>query len=322
MSMKSFFVTELKNGDKLVDEPFLLRDVISRTTKDGQPFLRLILGDKTGQVNGVFWDVPAQIQRWARVGQVALVEGRVSVYRNAPQIIITDMATHNSPDMRDFLRTSSRSREEMIAELRQEIEGLQSPWRELLSRILLDETFLPQFADAPAARRMHHAYLGGLLAHTLSMVRLARMMADHYPYVNKDLLVAGTLLHDMGKVYEYSTDAGIAVSDDGHMVGHILRGVVIVEKAAAAMDNFPPEQLRHLVHLIASHHGQMEWGAPVTPKTLEAVLLHQIDLLDSRVQGFLDFLSEDAGGSDWSQKPSPMFGSYLQRPADFNSEEG
>ena len=322
MSTKSLFVTDLKNGDRLVDEPFLLRDVISRTTRDGQPFLRLVLGDKTGQLNGVFWNVPAQIQRWARAGQVALVEGSVSVYRNAPQIIVTDMAAHTAPHMGDFLRTSSRSREEMIAELRQEIDGLQSPWQELLRRILLDETFLPQFADAAAARRMHHAYLGGLLAHTLSMARLARLLADHYPYVNKDLLVAGVLLHDMGKVYEYSTDAGITVSDDGHLVGHILRGVVIVEKAAAEMGDFPAEQLRHLVHLIASHHGQMEWGAPVTPKTLEAVLLHQIDLLDSRVQGFLDFLSEDAGSSDWSQKPSPMFGSYLQRPPDFNQDEG
>ncbi|MCA9938093.1 MAG: HD domain-containing protein [Anaerolineales bacterium] len=321
MSMKTLFITDLKNGDKFMDEPFLLRDVISRTTKDGQPFLRLVLSDKTGQVNGVYWDVPAQVQRWVSAGQVALVEGRVSTYRNAPQVVVTDLSAHANPDMRDFLRTSGRSREEMIAELHEEIESLNAPWQELLRHILLDEAFLPRFADAPAARRMHHAYMGGLLAHTLSMVRLAHALAAHYPYVNRDLLVSGVLLHDMGKVFEYGTDAGISVSDDGHLVGHIVRGVIIVEKAAAELDDFPADALQQLVHLIASHHGQMEWGAPVTPKTLEAILLHQIDLLDSRVQGFLDFLSEDAGNDTWSQKPSPMFGSYLQRPPNFAPNE-
>ncbi len=314
MSTKSHFVADLKLGDRVVDEPFLLYDVDSRTTKDGQPFLRLVLSDRTGQVNGVFWDVPAQIQGWARAGLVALIEGRVARYRNAPQIIVTDMITAPDPDMADFLRSSERSRDEMVNELRQIIAGMSEPWQALTARILLGEAFLPHFANAPAARRMHHAYMGGLLAHTLSMAAIARSLADHYPAVRRDLLLAGVLLHDMGKVHEYTTEGGITVSDDGHLVGHVVRGVAMIEQAARELGQPSGVDLQDLVHLVASHHGTQEWGAPITPKTLEAVLLHQIDLLDSRVQGFLDFTGENAAEGEWTAKPSPMFGSYLRRP--------
>lgn len=314
MSTKSRFVADLKQGDRLVDEPFLLYDVDSRTTRDGQPFLRLVLSDRTGQVNGVYWDVPTQVRGWARAGLVALVEGRVARYRNAPQIIVTDMVSAPDPDMADFLRGSERSREEMVDELRQLIAGLEEPWQGIAAHILLDPAFLPTFANAPAARRMHHAYLGGLLAHTLSMAAIARQLADHYPSVRRDLLLTGVLLHDMGKVHEYATESGITVTDDGHLVGHVVRGVAMIEAAARDLGRPSNGELQDLVHLVASHHGTQEWGAPVTPKTLEAILLHQIDLLDSRIQGFLDFAADNASEGNWTTKPSPMFGSYLRRP--------
>jgi 3'-5' exoribonuclease len=314
MSTKSVFISELKQGERVVDEPFLLQDVDSRTTRDGRPFLRLVLSDRSGQINGVFWDVPTAVSAWARSGLVALVEGRVARYRNAPQIIVSDMITVPDPDMTDFLRSSGRSREEMIAELTGQVNALSEPWVSLVRHILLDEAFLPRFVDAPAARRMHHAYMGGLLAHTLSMVTIARQLASLYPGVRRDLLIAGVLLHDMGKVEEYDTTTGISVSEDGHLVGHVVRGIIAIEQAAAALGTVDDEDLRDLIHLIASHHGTQEWGAPVTPKTLEAILLHQIDLLDSRIQGFLDFVADNADEGDWSNKPSAMFGSYLRRP--------
>jgi 3'-5' exoribonuclease len=314
MSTKSIFISDLKHGAPVEDEPFLLQEVDNRTTRDGRPFLRLVLSDSSGQINGVFWDVPTAVSSWARSGLVALIEGRVARYRNAPQIIVADMIPVPNPDMTDFLRSSGRSREEMIAELGQLVDTLSEPWGNIARHILLDPAFLPRFADAPAARRMHHAYMGGLLAHTLSMVTIARHLAGLYPGVRRDLLIAGVLLHDMGKVYEYDTTTGISVSEDGHLVGHILRGIVAVEQAAAALGSVSETDLRELIHLIASHHGTQEWGAPVTPKTLEAILLHQIDLLDSRVQGFLDFVADNADEGDWSNKPSPMFGSYLRRP--------
>jgi 3'-5' exoribonuclease len=187
--------------------------------------------------------------------------------------------------------------------------------------VLLDEAFLRDYDNAPAARNMHHAYIGGLMEHTLSMATLANYLANHFPYVNRDLLLAGTLLHDMGKAIEYDISKSFSFSEDGRLVGHITRAVVLVEKAAAEIGGFPEEELRHLVHLIASHHGTLEWGSPVLPKTLEAILLHQIDLLDSRVQGFFDHLANDNGEEAWTVKSSYMFGTELRRPDGFDWSE-
>jgi 3'-5' exoribonuclease len=207
----------------------------------------------------------------------------------------------------------------MLAELQNHIEKLDEPWRSLVSYILLDDGFLNRFADAPAARVMHHAYIGGLLEHSLSMTSLARLLATHYPYVNKNLLVSGTLLHDMGKTMEYSIDGSFGFSEDGRLVGHIVRGVVLIEKAAAEL-KFPPDELQQLIHLIVSHHGALEWGSPVKPKTLEAILLHQLDLLDSRVQGFFDHLRNDTGNETWTVKNSFMHGTELRRPPNFDED--
>jgi len=160
---------------------------------------------------------------------------------------------------------------------------------------------------------MHHAYIGGLLEHTLSMAAVARLLAAHYPYVNLDLLLAGVLLHDVGKADAYSLDEGFGHSDDGRLVGHILRGALLIERAASELD-FPAGSLQELLHLIASHHGTQEWGSPVVPRTLEAVLLHQIDLLDSRVGGYLDHVRNDLGSGRWTNRRSEMFGTELQRP--------
>ncbi len=312
--MKSHFISDLRIGDELDNEPFLVRDMVRRTTKDGRPFLLYTLGDKTGQEAAVFWDVPDYIQSWIKTGVVALVTGRVVSYKDALQITTTDLNLSSQHDMADFLPASKREREEMVAELHQFVADLAQPWQGLVRQLLLSEAFLPQFASAPAARGFHHAFIGGLLEHTLSMTRLAVYLADSYPYVNKDLLVAGTLLHDMGKVIEYETAAGFSFTDDGRLVGHIVRAITMIEKAAAEPGMLSAEQLRQLVHLVVSHHGKQEWGSPVVPKTLEAVILHQIDMLDSRVQGFYDHVRANDSVDGWTVKSSLMFGTDLMRP--------
>jgi 3'-5' exoribonuclease len=315
--LKTVFITELNDGDDLLNEPFLLEDVIRRETKDGRPYLLSTFRDKTGQIGGVFWDVPEDVDRWVRPGLVTLVTGRVNNYKSTLQIQATDLNPHMTTDMSELLPSSHRQTEEMVAELQEVVQDLNQPWQELVSSILLEKGVLEKFATAPAARTMHHAYVGGLMEHTLSMVSLARFLTQHYPYVNKDLLLAGTLLHDMGKIIEYTTEGPFSFSDDGRLVGHIVRAIVIVETAAAKLKNFPEDDLRQLIHLIASHHGTNEWGSPIVPKTLEAILLHQIDLLDSRVQGFFDHLRNDSGSEVWSTKPSYMFKTELRRPPGF-----
>ena len=314
--MKTTFIENLQSGDELVNEPFLLQDVSQRKTKNGQSFLLGTLRDKTGQVAFVFWDVPDYVERWVRAGMVVLISGRAANYKDSLQVSITDLNDVHNSDMSDFLPSSKRPLSEMISELEQRIAALGQPWQTLAAHLLLDETFLPRFANAPAARAMHHAYIGGLLEHTLSMAAIAEQLAKHYPYVNRDLLMTGVLLHDLGKVLEYTVDEAFDFSEDGRLVGHIVRGIVMVEQAAAQSGDFPQANLRHLIHLIGSHHGTQEWGSPVVPKTLEAVLLHQIDLLDSRVQGFLDYVNNDDGNGPWTAKYSQMFNTELRYPPD------
>ena len=315
--MKVNFVANIKVGDELENEPFLIQDSILRETKDGRPYLLGTLRDKTGQIAFVFWDLPSYAQNWTNAGSAVFITGRVVRYKDSLQVTVTDMNQNLQPTLADLLPSSQRSQEEMLAELKTMIDSLGEPWQRLVRRLLLDEAFLPDYANAPAARNMHHAYIGGLMEHTLSMANLAIHMASHYPFVNRDLLLAGTLLHDMGKAIEYDISKSFSFSEDGRLVGHITRAVVLVEKAAAELGGIPEIDLRNLVHLIVSHHGTQEWGSPIVPKTLEAVLLHQLDLLDSRVQGFFDHLANDTGEEAWTAKNSYMFGTELRRPDGF-----
>jgi 3'-5' exoribonuclease len=315
--VKNIYVADLTVGDDLLNEPFLLQDVIRRETKDGRPYLLTSFRDKTGQLNGVFWDVPEDVEEWIRPGMIALVTGRVTSYKNSLQINATDLNPAMITDMDEYLPASSRSSKAMVAELREIVEELSEPWKRLVAKILLDEEFLSRYANAPAARTLHHAYVGGLLEHSLSMAGLAKFLGGFYPYVNKDLLIAGVLLHDLGKVMEYDTEAGFEFTDDGRLIGHIVRAIVVVENAAAEMGEIGENDLRQLVHLIASHHGIQEWGSPVVPKTLEAILLHQIDMIDSRVQGYFDHLRNNGTSGMWSTKSSLMFRTELRKPEGF-----
>ncbi len=314
--MKSKYISTLQVGDSISNEPFLLQDTILRNTKDNRPYLLFNLRDKTGQLGGVFWDIPDYVKSWARTGSIVLITGRVNSYKDSIQILATDMNQATNPDMADFLPSSARSTAEMLTELKQLIGELADPWQGLLTHLLLNEEYLPKFQSAPAARIMHHGYIGGLIEHSLSMANLGKMLSQHYDYVNKDLLIAGALLHDMGKTEEYSVQESFSHSEDGRLVGHIVRAIVMIEKGAAEI-NFPETELRELIHLVASHHGTQEWGSPVVPQTLEAVLLHQVDLLDSRVQGFLDHVRDDQSEDSWTDKQSRMFGVHLKRPSSF-----
>ena len=312
---KLTFIADLKPGAELLREPFLLHDVVRRQSKDGRPFLLATLRDRSGQIGGVFWDVPLSTDVWARPGLAVVVSGRVNTYKDSIQINISELERANGVDMSAFLPVSPRPREAMLAELRAYVDGLDAPWRDLLARLLLSGPLAERFALAPAARSMHHAYVGGLLEHTLSMAAVAQLLVGHYAHVDANLLLAGVLLHDVGKADAYALDEGLGHSDDGRLVGHILRGSLLVERAAAELD-FPADALQQLLHLIASHHGTQEWGSPVVPRTLEAVLLHQIDLLDSRVGGYLDHVRNDPGAGPWTNRRSEMFGTELRRPRD------
>lgn len=312
--MKTKFISEFRAGEELVDELLLVKDAIRRTTKDGRPYLLCTLSDKTGQIAGVFWDFPAAVDRWLEAGLVAFCSGRVNRYKEGLQLNLQDLYPCPQPDWSEFLPGSSRPPELLAQDLTDCINTLAEPYKGLLHAILLDEQFLPLYLRAPAAKTMHHAYVGGLVEHSLSMAKIADFTAQHYPHINRDLLICGALLHDLGKVWEYSFAGTFDLSEDGRLIGHISRAIIVIEKNALRLGTMPEPILQQLLHLVLSHHGTQEWGSPVVPKTIEAVLLHQIDLMDSRMQGFFEHLLADVSHTEWTTKASPMHHTQLRRP--------
>ena len=310
--MKTIFVKQLEEGKELFDQPFLMIDATPRKTRDGRPYLLFNLVDRTGRVGGVYWNVPDEVVQSCSPGTVVLVTGNVHLYNQRLQVVALDLQPYEPDSMADFTVASRRNRDEMVDELTKVIGELREPLRQLLTEILLEPQFLRRFAEAPAAKIMHHAYVSGLLEHSLALVPFCRLAASQYPGVDEDLLVTGALLHDVGKTASYELNSTFAITDEEKLVGHIALGMNILEKATGKIPDFPSHLRQHLLHLLVSHHGTAEWGSPVTPRTLEAVLLHQIDLLDSRVQGFIDYTGSEAGDSRWTS-PSPMFGYELMR---------
>lgn len=310
--MKTVFVNQLKADMDLFDQPFLLQDISQRKTRDGRPFILFTLSDKSGRVSGVYWNVPDEVVENCKNGSVVLVTGSLRLYNKRLQVTTLDLQPYEPASMTEFISSSSRAQAEMVAELRQVIDRLEEPFRQLLTDILLEPEFLHRFSEVPAALMMHHAYVGGLIEHTLAMVPFCKLAAERYPMINLDLLITGALLHDLGKVMDYEPRATFPLTDEGRLVGHITRGVVMVEEAIARITDFPADLRQQLTHMLVSHHGKTEWGSPMPPRTLEAVLLHQIDLLDSRVQGFIDHVSAEPGDVKWSST-SPMFGYELMR---------
>ena len=309
--MKTVYVQELEPGMELFDQPFLMVEVNPRKTKDDRPFILFTLSDRTGQVGGVFWNVPAGVVRECVPGRVVLVTGDVRLYNKRVQVVALDLQPFEPESMAEFAPAAGRDHDEMIAELAEVIGQLGQPLQGLLTR-LLDPSFLRRYTESPAARTMHHAYVGGLLQHSLALVSLCRLAAEMYPPVDRDLLIAGALLHDIGKVLSYEAEVTFPLTNDERLVGHITLGTLLVEAAVREMPDFPPRLRQELLHLMVSNHGAPEWGSPVPPRTLEAVLLHHIDLLDSRARGFIDHITGEPGEAEWTSH-SPMFGYELRR---------
>lgn len=285
--MSKIFVEQIRERD-WVESPFLVRDKIMAMAKNGKPYMTLKLIDRTGEVEGRIWDrVDEFAERFDR-DDFILVRGKASVYMGKMQLIIQDLERipEEAVALGEFLPEAPRPRQEMVEELRARIEALgDAHLRGLLADFLADEEFLRCYSTAPAAKAMHHVYIGGLLEHSLAVASLADDVCRRYPGVNQDLLVAGALLHDVGKVAELSYARSFDYTDEGKLLGHIVIGVQMVEERIRQRPDFPRTLATLLKHLLLSHHGQYEFGSPKRPKTLEAVILNFLDDLDSKING-------------------------------------
>lgn len=290
---KNVFVTDLSEG-RQVNDLFLVSRKTLAETKAGKPYLALTLMDRSGEIEARLWDNADRFDDQAAVGNIIAVQGTAKSFRDQLQLTINSLrrVDAGSVSPTDFMPASKYDVSEMRAELLKLIDGITDAELQALLLAVFQGPLLEQFVTAPAAKRMHHAYLGGLIEHTLSVTGLAAKISDHYPELDRDLLLTGALLHDIGKTREFSyKTVPFEYTSPGRLIGHLVIGSEMVRQEAAAVPNLAPERLDQLVHLILSHHGRHEFGSPCLPMTMEAILLHHLDNMDAKMN-YIGRLSE------------------------------
>jgi len=306
---KNIFVADLREGQQ-VNDLFLVSRKNLAETKSGNPYLALTLMDSSGEIEARAWDDAARLNDLAEVGRVVLVDGQVKPFRDQLQLTVNSLQTvaEGAVSLDSFMPVSKRSVREMEAELAGIIDSLTDAPLQQLLRIIFRGELLEQFSMAPAAKMMHHAYLGGLLEHTLSVTGLAQHIAQHYPVLDRNLLVTGALLHDLGKVREFNfSTVPFEYTDSGRLIGHLVLGGEMIRQHADTVPALSADRLEQLIHLVLSHHGRYEFGSPCLPQTLEAILLHHLDDMDAKVN-YIDRLSEQVapGEQQWSEYQRPL----------------
>lgn len=283
---KTTFIETLREGDR-VDDRFLVKSARLAETRAGKPYLVLTVMDKSGELSGPIWDNAEHFQGICQPGTFIHLRATVQSYRDNLQLKVDDATpvAKEEVELADFLPATLHDRSQLAADLQELIRTLANPHlKKLLNRFFKKGEIWDRFQESPAAKGIHHAYLGGLLEHSLSMARVADMLADHYQGVDRSLLIAGALLHDLGKIEELYMENGlIDYTARGRLKGHLVIGSEMVGRAAAQIADFPEELLEQLQHLILSHHGRQEYGSPTVPMTVEAFLLNYIDELDSKM---------------------------------------
>ncbi|PTN38512.1 3'-5' exoribonuclease YhaM family protein [Desulfonatronum sp. SC1] len=284
---KKMFIPDIQPGTR-IDEVFVLVEARQGQARNG-PYWQVRLQDARGAVDGKIWSPVSQNYPELPVGEVVRVAGSADLFRDQLQLRIEQLEAVTAPrdqiDWSLFLPRSVREPEEMLLELEElcKRELHHAPWRKFCRKILQHPEIRSRLLLAPGAKSMHHAYIGGLLEHTLSVCRLSLAISDQYPEVDREVLLVGAVFHDLGKAWEL--DAGIQrdYTDPGRLLGHILLGLEVLEPFLAKNDDLAPGLKLHLKHLLASHHGTYEYGSPSLPKTSEALILHYADNLDAKV---------------------------------------
>ena len=292
--MKSPYIKEAEINRNFTTS-LLVRAKEIREKKTGEPYLSLSLCDRTGEIEAKMWDNVAEIMDTFQRDDFVKVKGLIQIYHNRPQLTIHKIRRleDKEVDFADYFPASTRDPQEMWSELRGFVSAMtDAHLRALVNAVLDDPEIAGRYRQAPAAKQIHHAWLGGLLEHVLSLCQLCRFAAQHY-HVDLDLLLTGAILHDVGKIYELSYDRSFGYTAEGQLLGHMVIGLRIVADKLAHLSDFPP-RLRTLVeHLIVSHHGKYEFGSPKLPQFQEALLFHYLDDMDSKMECMRALVDQD-----------------------------
>lgn len=301
------YIATLVEGER-VDAVFALTGKEIRAARTGDPYLAVELGDRTGRIGGIMFRPGAPAAELS-VGSVVQVRGLTAAYRGVVRITIEQMRPARQHDPSDLLPSGTRDQEELISELRAHVKAISDrALSAVVRRVFADAGFMKRFKSCPASQSYHHAFVGGLLEHTVSVATLCRALCDIYPHADADLLLAGALLHDIGKVDELQYTTGIEYTDDGRMIGHVVLGERRVRAAIDSLgDSVSHETATRLSHVMLAHHGELEWGSPKRPCTLEALMLHHADNLDAKTAGFIAASASAARADEpWTDAGNPF----------------
>lgn len=312
--MKTSFVADL-SSEQNVTTFFLVHEKEIRNTREGKSYLRLELGDRSGTIEARMWDQFETAAKDVSRDDIVKVQGRVEIYRNKPQLSVLQVrrARPDEVDLADFLPHTKEDVGKLWAQLLEAANSIANPWlKKLTIAILSDPEVIPRYQRAPAAKVMHHAYIGGLLEHVVGLCGLAKHIAAQYPELNLDLLLTACILHDVGKLDELCYDRSIGYTVEGQLLGHIVMELETVNHAMDAIDGFPPALKTVVQHLLISHHGQYEFGSPKLPMIREALVFHYLDDLDSKLAAVRSALAIDSGESEWSAYSNALGRKFLR----------
>ena len=312
--MKTSFVTDL-GSEQNITTFFLVHEKEIRNTREGKAYLRLELGDRSGTIEARMWDQFDAAVKDINRDDFVKVQARVEIYRNKPQLSLQNLrlAKPEEIDLADFLPHTKEDVGKLYAQLLEYGGSITNPWlKKLTTGILSDPKIATRFKRAPAAKVMHHAYLGGLLEHVISLCGLARQIAAHYPELDVDLLLTAAILHDVGKLDELCYERTITYTVEGQLLGHIVMEIETVAKAIDAIEAFPANLKTVVQHLLISHHGEYEFGSPKLPMIREALVFHYLDDLDSKLAAIRAALAIDSGEPEWSSYSHALGRKFLR----------
>jgi 3'-5' exoribonuclease len=313
--MKSSFVSDLAADQAVVSYFVVFSKEVRSAAASGNSWLQLELGDRTGIVEGKMWrDYEKSAATFDR-DDVVKVQGKVKLYRGKLEISVEKIRPAEPAEysLEDLVPHTPENVERLWVRLNEYVAGVANPWlKRLLEEILGDLQVSERLKRAPAAKAMHHAYVGGLLEHIVSLCGLCLAMVEHYPGTDGDLLVTAAVLHDIGKLDELSYDRAVAYTTPGQLLGHILIGYEMVSLRMDAIEGFPAPLKMLVQHLLASHHGKYEFGSPKLPQFREAVLFNYLDEIDSRMNAIERALASPEGEAEWTGR-SPVLERKLLR---------
>jgi 3'-5' exoribonuclease len=315
--MKTSFVSDL-GTEQTITSFFLVNEKEIRNSRAGKSYLRLDLGDRSGTIEAVMWDQFEAGAKEISRGDVVKVNARVESYRNKLQLTLQQLrlAKPEEVDLADFLPHTKEDVGKLWAQLLEYANSITNPWlKKLVNGIITDPATAARYKRAPAAKVMHHAYLGGLLEHVIGLCGLAKQVAAHYPELNADLLLTVAILHDVGKLDELCYDRAIGYTTEGQLLGHIVMELETVSKAMKAIEGFPPNLKAVVQHLLISHHGQYEFGSPKLPMIREAMVFHYLDDMDSKMAAVRAALVTESGDEEWSAFSAALGRKFLKLDA-------